>query len=136
MSKAANAGELRTSVYFMKIDRQTDNEGFPKEVEINVFGKDKSVLTKWVNAHGSEVFTAMQLELREPVTITMRYSPLINEKLIVYRVREYEEAMKAGSDDKVKEALERAAYEVISVDNVECRNIWLEIKLQRKVAAR
>lgn len=118
MSKSANAGELRTAVFFKKIVRETDAEGFPCEAEVNVFGEDKYVLTKWVNAHGSEVFTAMQLELREPATITMRYSPLINEKLLVYK----------GSDPK--------PYEVISIDNVDARGAWLEIKVQRKVAAR
>ena len=88
MSKAANAGELRTPVYFMKIDRQSDDVGFPKENEVNVFGTGKSVLVKWVNAHGSEVFTAMQLELKEPATLTMRYSSLINEKLVAYKAKE------------------------------------------------
>lgn len=136
MSKAANAGELRTPVYFMKIDRQTDDDGFPKENEVNVFGKGKSVLVKWVNAHGSEVFTAMQLELKEPATLTMRYSSLINEKLVAYKAKEYEDALKAGNANNIRQELERAAYEVISVDNVECRNLWLELKVQRKVAAR
>ena len=118
MSKYANAGELRTAVYFKRIERETDGEGFPVEREVNVFGEDKYVLGKWVNAHGSEAFTAMQLELREPATLTVRYSPLIKETLLVYK----------GNDS--------APYEVISVDNVEERNAWLEIKVQRKVAAR
>lgn len=118
MSKNANAGELRTPVYFKRIQRSTDAEGFPAETEINVFGEGERVLCKWVNAHGSEVFLAKQLELREPATITMRYSPLINEKLLVYR----------ESD--------AAPYEIVSLDNVEHRNQWLEIKVQRMVSAR
>lgn len=118
MSKNANAGELRTAIYFKRIERTTDDEGFPTEQETNVFGEDKYVLCKWVNAHGSEVFGAMQLELREPATLTVRYSPLINEKLLIYK----------GTDPE--------PYEVISIDNVEERNVWLEIKVQRKVAAR
>lgn len=73
---------------------------------------------KWVNAHGTEVFTGMQLQLREPATITMRYSPQIARTLIVYR-----------EDDP-------QPYEVISVDDVEGRHRWLEIKVQRKGAAR
>ena len=44
--------------------------------------------------------------------------------------------MKAGKANNISQELERAAYEVISVDNVECRNLWLELKVQRKVAAR
>ena len=118
MSKNANAGELRTAVYFKRIKRDTDDEGFPVEQEVNVFGEGKHVLVKWVNAHGSEVFTAMQLELRDPATLTVRYSPLINETLLVYK----------GNDP--------APYEVVSIDNVEERNAWLEVKVQRRVAAR
>lgn len=118
MSKSANAGELNTRVYFKKIVRETDAEGYPTEVERNIFGKGNYILAKWVNAHGSEAFTAMQLQLREPATITCRYSPLINEQLIVYR----------NCCDQ--------PYEIISIDNVEERNVWLEIKVQRRVPAR
>lgn len=118
MSKNANAGELHTVIYFKRVERTTDAEGFPAEQEVNVFGKGKYILCKWTNAHGSEVFTAMQLALREPATLTVRYSSQINETLLVYK----------GSDPE--------PYEIISIDNVEERNTWLEIKVQRKVAAR
>lgn len=118
MSKYANAGELRTPVFFKKVVRETDAEGYPAEKEVNVFGDETAVYVKWVNAHGTETFTAMQLQLREPATLTCRYSPQIDAKCLVYRV---------GSEE---------AYEIISIDNVEQRNIWLEIKVQRKEAAR
>lgn len=118
MSKSANAGELRTPAYFKKIVRETDSEGFPQETEENIFGDGVTVPVKWVNAHGSEAFTAMQLELREPATITMRYSPLIDKTQIVYKISD------------------AAPYEIISIDNVEERGKWLEIKVQRKEAAR
>ena len=118
MSKSANAGELRTPVYFKRVERETDKEGYPIEKEVNVFGGDISVPTKWVNAHGSEAFTALQLSLREPATITCRYSPRITASCLVYR----------GADPE--------PYEIISIDNVEERNVWLEIKVQRRVPAR
>jgi len=119
MSKNANAGELRTAVRFIRIDRKTDSGGFPVESEINVFGENNTVMCKWVNAHGTEVWSAMQLKLRDPATLTVRYSPLLdNSTLVVYR----------GNDP--------VPYEVISIDNVEQRNEWLEIKVQRRVAAR
>jgi len=118
MSKSANAGELRTPVTFMTISRSTNENGYPDGSEVNIFGEGKTVKVKWVNAHGYETMTAMQLGLREPATITMRYSPLINETLIVYR-------------DK-----DTRPYEIISIDDVEQRHRWLEIKVQRKVPAR
>lgn len=113
MSKYANAGELRTPVKFVSIDRTTDSDGYPVEVETEVM-KTK---VKWVNVHGNEVFTAMQQQLREPATLMMRYSPFINQKLLIYK----------GTDLN--------PYEVISIDDVEERHTWMEIKVQRKAEA-
>lgn len=114
MAKYANAGELRTPIKFAEKVQAIDADGYPAEVE-------KVVLTtkcKWVNAHGTEVFSAMQQQLKEPATITMRYAPLVNQKLILYK-----------GDDK-------DPYEVISVDDVEDRHKWMEIKVQRKTGAK
>ena len=73
---------------------------------------------KWVSVHGTEVFTAMQLELKEAATFTTRYSPKYQIQLIAY---------KAGEADP---------YEVISIDDVEDRHRWVEIKLGRREGAR
>ena len=116
MAKRANAGSLRTAVNFVRVDREQDDDGFPVETEVNIFGGP--IYAQWVNAHGSEVYQAAQLQLREPATITVRYSPLINKKLRAYRVGD------------------AAPYEIISVDNVEQRGVWMEIKIQRMEVAR
>lgn len=113
MAKYANAGGLRTPIKFIRIKRSKDADGYPVEVEVEVL-KTKC---KWVNVHGTEVFTAMQQQLREPATITMRYSPLINSKLIIYK------------------SIDPDPYEVISIDDIEDRHVWLEIKVQRKSEA-
>lgn len=120
MSKAANAGELRTAVYFLdpSAGRATDDEGYPTGSGGNVFGEGQAVMVKWVNAHGAEAFTALQLQLREPATITCRYSPLITARCLVLR---------AGDTEP---------YEIISIDDVEARGAWMEIKVQRRVSAR
>lgn len=119
MSKSANPGELRTRVFFKKVTRTRDSEGYPQDVEANVFGEGVPCMCKWVNAHGYEAFQSMQLQLREPATITTRYSPLLTDPtLLVYK----------ADDTK--------PYEIISIDNVEERSVWLEIKVQRKVGAR
>lgn len=119
MSKSCNAGALITPVYFKRIVRETDSEGFSVETEVNVFGENVPMMCNWVNAHGTETWRTMQLELREPATITTRFSPLINDPtLIVYK----------ANDPK--------PYEVISIDNVGERGAWLEIKVQRKEQAR
>lgn len=118
MSKSANAGELRTNCYFTEVKRNSDSEGYPQNVYTNVFGEGIAVKCKWVNAHGAEVVTALQMELREPATLTLRYSPKIHSKLVVFR----------ESDIK--------PYEIISVDDVEDRHVWLELKVQRMEGAR
>lgn len=119
MSKSANPGELRTRVFFMRKSRTRNEEGFPCDQEVNVFGEGVACMCKWVNAHGYEVFQTMQLEIREPATITTRFSDkLLDPTLIIYR----------ESDTK--------PFEVISIDDVEERHVWLEIKVQRKSGAR
>lgn len=123
MAKQANTGELRTLVYFHRVIKESDEEGCPRVREEPVFGyeapgRERPVHCKWVNVHGSEVFTAMQLKVRQPATLTMRYSPLIRPTLLAYK----------GNDP--------VPYEVISVDNVEDRGRWLEVTVERKAAAR
>ena len=118
MAQKANPGELRTQVYFMEVKRGTDKDGYAEEQEVNVFGQDVFVLVKWNPEFGTEVFTNFQLEIKEPVVMTMRYSPKINPKLLVY---------KKGDPEP---------FEVISITNVNDQNAWLEINLRRKVPAR
>lgn len=123
MSKFANPGELRTPVLFMREVKTVDEDAVTTVEEQCVFGKDENdadipIYCKWVNVHGYEVWQAKELELADPATITTRYSPLlIDETLIVYKY----------GDDR--------PYEVVSIDNVEQKNVWLEIKVQRRVAA-
>ena len=119
MSKYANAGELKTPVFFKRVDYMVD-----PNTEVNVFGvnengEDVPVWCKWVNAHGSDVWTALQMKLRNPATLTVRYHRLIDDaRLILYR----------ADDPK--------PYEVMSIDNVGQRDVWLEINVQRFAAAR
>ena len=117
MAKDANAGELRTRVQFKTVVHTVDDEGDVSEVISNIFGEGQYVYSKWVNTHGTEVYVAMQ-KLKEPATLTCRYSPLINEKMLIYKESDTE------------------PYEVVSIDNVENLNQWLEITVQRKVPAK
>lgn len=118
MSKSANPGELRTAITIKKYSETTGPNGYPIQTWANVFGEGKTALCKWVNAHGTEAIEAQRLDLKEPATLTMRYSPLITATCEIYR----------GSETK--------PFEIISLDNVEQRNQWLEIKVKRRVQAR
>lgn len=122
ISKRANGRELQTAVYFKSVERITDDEGFPVEKKVNLLGQDETgrdipARVKWVNAHGTDVVATIQQELREAATITMRYHPGIVPGLLVYKL---------GSG---------RPYKIISVDNVEERCRWLEIKVQRELLA-
>ena len=117
MAKSANAGELRTPVIVEELNEMQDADGYPVRVWLNVFGqRDVKYRVKWVNAHGTEVYESMRLDLKEPATLTGRYSQLITPQCRITKDGE--------------------PYEIISVDNVENRNQWLEIKVQRVVSAR
>lgn len=116
MSKSANPGELRTPVRFCLIQKGTDADAVYQETPVNVFGGPVNV--KWVNAHGTDALMAMQMQLREPATITCRYSAKITPACVVFK----------GDDPD--------PYDIISIDNVEERNRWLEIKVQRRVPSK
>ena len=118
MSKSANPGELRTPVYVVKVVRDHDSEGYPVEMPVNVFGEGVPLMVKWVNAHGSDAYIAMQLQIREPATLTSRYSPRITPDCLVYK----------GNDPE--------PYEIESIDDVEERGVWMEIKVKRREASR
>lgn len=122
MAKQASVGELRTRLYVRKMVKKTDSEGNASEKEESVFppgpdGKERMWHCKWVNAYGTEAMNAMQFKIQEPATLTMRYSPLIQPDHLIYRV-----------GDPVH-------YEIISINDVEERRTWLEIKVCRRRAA-
>lgn len=114
MAARANAGEMRTKIT-IKNPVYTIKDGFSREEFMNAFSRP--VWCKWVNAHGAEIYQAAELHLREPATITMRYSPRVTVKSRIWR----------GSDTE--------PYEVISINNVNDRCEFLEIKVQRVVTA-
>lgn len=120
MAKYANPGEMRVPVMIERPETEINSNGIPSEKWENVFGKDKSVRTKWVNVHGTDVFQALNIDLREPATLTMRYSPKITRECRLIK-----------AEDAGKENREELCYEIISIDDIEERHIQMEIKVQR-----
>ena len=114
MSRNANPGELRTPVRFVSVTRTQDSESYYHDTEAQVL----ETWAKWVNAHGSDAFSDAVMKLREPATLTLRYSALIRPDQLVYR----------GADP--------APFEIISIDNVDERGFWMELHVQRMVSAR
>lgn len=111
MAKQVGAGELRTTIrVFAYIDNAPNGSG-------RFSGEQSQVATmrcKWVNAHGREVYDAQQAGVEEPATLTLRYTPKLTAACTVFR----------GADPD--------PYGVISVNDVDDRHVWLEVKVQRK----
>lgn len=123
MSKRANPGEMRTPVIVEAPNRGVNENGYPTEGWKNVFG-DSVVYCKWVNVHGKEVFEALSIDLKNPATLTMRYSPKITGECRILK-----------AEDKEARYKDQLAYEIISIDDVDMRHEWLEIKVERKTPA-
>ena len=132
MAKSAFAGELRTKVVIQGETTAINASGHTQTVWENRF--PGPVWCKWVNAHGTEAFDALRLELGEVVTLTMRYSPMVDIRCRV--LHERDAAAVAAAPEAAREDLARKlAYSIISLDNVEDKGEYLEIKLRRRSPA-
>lgn len=111
--KKAELGKLKTPITIKSVTIGTDADGTQTTTEATVItGK-----CFWKNAFGNEAVENLRLNLVETATITMRYSSLVTVRQLVYR-----------TGDSV-------AWEIASVDNIEQRNRWMELKLKRTVKA-
>ena len=114
MAKSAGAGELRTKIIIeAKTGGRTSN-GYSGEEWANVFPDGRAVFCKWVNAYGSDVIEVRRAGLEEYATLTMRYTARL------------------APDCRITRAGERRPYEVISINDVEDRHVWLEVKVHRR----
>lgn len=117
MAKHVNPGQLRTPVEIKAAREIKDKDGFKTRIWENVFGEGVLIRCRWSNVHGQEALTAASLDLKEPATLMMRHSSKITPQCRIF---------KAGDPNP---------YEIISLDNVNERGQWLEIKVQRTVKA-
>ena len=112
---------MTTRVYILGLTASVDADGFPAETWGSVFVDSKEdpvpVWCKWVNAHGTDAYRNMEMDLRDVATLTMRYSPLINQRCRVLHENDPD------------------PFEIISIDNVDDSRAWLEIKVKRLVTA-
>lgn len=122
MAKEANAGELRTRVRFLRVTPGINDNGFETEQSADIFGEP--VYCKWVWAHGSEVFEHRKDQLGQVATLTMYASPLVTVDCRV--ALEDEEALTGAND---------GPFEIVSIDQVENRGRFMEIKVKRQVKA-
>lgn len=122
MAKQANAGELRTRVRFLKTTKGTNENGFATQETADIFGRP--VYCRWVWAHGSEVFEHKKLQLGQVATLTMYASEKIDPECKVELV---DETKLVGTNDGL--------FDIISIDSVENKRRYMEIKVERRVKA-
>ena len=120
MAKSALAGEMRTRIVVKSLTVGIDEDGYPVERWDPIFTEPVRCL--WQNAHGNEAYEAMRLDLKEAATLTMRYTPKIDVRCRIWRLPE-------DPEDETK------AFEIVSLDAVEQRGAFLELKVRRTVTA-
>ena len=121
MARQASAGELRTRIYVLdraELPQETDSIGNRSCDTSGLLERGRRFWCKWVNAYGNEVYAARQAQVQEPATLTLRYTPYITPTCLLCRRGD------------------RVYFEVISVNDVENRHAWLEVKVQRNMSGR
>ena len=116
MAKRSATGKMNTSI---KIVRQTPDVLNDEGMLVN----DGEIIVadtkcEWKNAHGTEVIEALRLGQKELATLTFRFHYDVTSDCILYKF----------GDDK--------PYEILSIDDVENRHEWIEMKIARMTKAR
>lgn len=108
--KVINPGELRTAITLKKRTVTSDEGGFP----VQSWTKIADVWAKWTNAHGTEVWTADMAGAKMPATVLIRYRSDVDATCAVEK--------------------DGQLYEIFSIDNIQERSEYLEIKVQGLVS--
>jgi SPP1 family predicted phage head-tail adaptor len=102
-----NPGEMRTKITLKSRSVSAETGGF----QIPILTTVAEVWAKWENVHGSEVWTAQSVQAVQPATVTIRY--------------------RAGMDTTWSILKGTDLYEIVSMDDIQERHEYLEIKAQR-----
>jgi SPP1 family predicted phage head-tail adaptor len=106
-SNLTNPGELRTSITLQSRSVSTETGGFQEPGWSTL----ATVWAKWQNVHGSEVWAAQSVQAEAPATVLIRYLTGLDTTCVVLK----------GSDQ----------FEVVSIDDIQERHEYLELKVQR-----
>lgn len=104
---STNPGELRVPITLQKRTVVTNAGGFSTPVWSNI----AVVMAKWTNVHGGEVWAAQMARAVQPATVLIRWRSDIDTTCAILK----------GSQ----------LYEIVSMDNVQERNEYLELKVSR-----
>ena len=106
--KMTNPGELHTPITLQERTVSTDTGGFQTKAAATI----ASVMAKWTNAYGSEVWAVQMVEAVQAATVLIRYRSDVDNTCMVLR----------GS----------VVYEIVSLDNIQERNEYIELKVKMR----
>ncbi|MAT45364.1 MAG: hypothetical protein CL609_23795 [Anaerolineaceae bacterium] len=107
--KPTNPGQLRTRITLKRRVVNKDAGGFPSVSTETI----TQVLSRWKNVHGSEVWAAEVAQAQQAATVLIRYRSDLDETCLVD---------KGGQ-----------LFEIVSIDNIEERSEYIELKVKRTV---
>lgn len=105
-----NPGEMRDRITFQSPTLSSDAGGAQTKTYANV-GTNPTVWARWINDHGQEAVQSEALKSAQRATVTVRHREDI---LTTWRVLKDSEA-----------------WQVLSVDQVQGRNHWVELRVER-----
>lgn len=108
-NRMTNPGELRTRVTLLR-RTMTADPGGAQVPGTAVIGQ---AWVRWENVHGSEVWQAAAVAAEKAATVLLRYQPGLDTTCLV----------QLGSE----------IYEVVSVDDIQQRHEYMELKVKRWV---
>ena len=105
--RVINPGELRTKVVLQSRTFASQAGGF----QAPTWATAATVWCRWTGAHGSEVWAAQAVEASQPATVLIRYRLDVD---LTYSL-----------------TLDGIRYEIVSVDDIQQRHEYMELKVQR-----
>lgn len=105
--KVINPGDLRTQITLQSRTATGDAGGF----QVPGWSTIATVWAKWTNVHGSEAWAAQSVQAEAPATVLVRYLTGLDATCAVLK----------GAD----------RYEIVSLDNIQERGEYIELKVQR-----
>jgi SPP1 family predicted phage head-tail adaptor len=105
--KASNPGELRMKIALYSRSVSVETGGFQKPS----LTKIGDVWARWTNVHGSEALQAAAVQALDAATVLIRYRDDIDRTCMVEKGGQF--------------------YEIISLDNIQERDEYIELKVRK-----
>lgn len=105
--RTINPAEMRTRVVLKR--RTVVNQ--PGGFQVPTYVRVAEVWSRWLGVHGAEVWASEAINAVGAATVLIRYRAGIDTTIVA----------EMGGDD----------YEVVSVDNIQQRNEYIELKVKR-----